>query len=447
MMKLSQLAAVLNTTLQSGDIEFSSVNSDTRTIEAGDLFIALQGPSFDGNQFVEQAKKSGAVAALVSCPVDVDFPTLVVDDTLAALATFATYWRQQFNIPVIGITGSCGKTSTRALLAAILQVAGPTLASERSLNNEIGVPLTLLRIRASHDYAVIEMGANHQGEIADLTAMVKPTVAVITNAGTSHLAGFGSVEGVSRAKGEIFRGLDAVGVAIINNDDPYAEYWISLNTLRRVVTFGVQNPGDVFSANIQANASGKSTFDLCIDGEACSVDLPLMGRHNVVNATAAAAAAHALGIPLLIIQKGLASAQPEARRLIMHQGISNASIIDDSYNANPLSVAAAVDVLADRATEKTIFVLGDMLELGSDADKLHSDVGRLAAQRGIDCLYCYGDHSRWAAQEFGEHGYHFSSQDDLVQQLISQLSSDVTVLIKGSNSMKMNNVVSALLKG
>ncbi len=348
------------------------------------------------------------------------------------------------NIPIIAVTGSCGKTTTRAILASLFSQGGKVLSSENSFNNAIGVPLTLLRLRSDYDFAVIEMGANHAGEIAYLTQLVRPTLAIITNAGPAHLEGFSDLQGVACAKGEIFQGLPADGIAIINNDDGFADFWRSLIGGRQLFTFALHHPADVTATQIVVGLDGRSQFHLKLLEESAEVNLPLMGEHNVLNALAASAAALALDIPIESIKAGLEAVAPVKGRLVERRGYKGALIIDDSYNANPSSVVAAIKVLSKREGE-SILVFGDMLELGIGTEQFHRDVGEEAQRSGITRLYCFGPNSRFAANAFGEHGYHFDTQEKLVEALKQYLHGHITVLIKGSNSMKMNKVTQALL--
>ncbi len=444
-MKLSHIADRLGARLHGPDADVVSVSTDTRTIKPGELFIALRGPNFDAHDFIEQAAERGAVAAIVSDVVEAPLSLIRVNDSKLALAELAAYHREQINIPIIAVTGSCGKTTTRALLASIFRQCGNVLASESSFNNDIGVPLTLLRLQPEHDFAVIEMGANHPGEIAYLTHLVKPAVAIITNAGPAHLEGFGDLEGVACAKGEIFRGLEQDGCAIINNDDRYAALWRSLLGSRPLLTFGIHHSADVMASGIRADDKGRPRFQLVLPTGEMEVHLPLMGEHNISNALAAATAAVTLDVPIESIKAGLESVAPVKGRLVERKGYNGCTIIDDSYNANPSSVTAAIKVLAGCAGD-SVLVFGDMLELGEGTDQFHQSIGEEALRSGITRLYCYGAHSRYAAQAFGNHAYHFDTQDELVKALKDYLHENATVLVKGSKSMGMNKVTQALLE-
>ncbi|MCB1827174.1 MAG: UDP-N-acetylmuramoyl-tripeptide--D-alanyl-D-alanine ligase [Coxiellaceae bacterium] len=444
-MKLSEVAKIIGADVEGADVEFSTVTIDTRELTAGQLFIAILGDNFDGHDFVSDAQKKGAVAAIVSSPVETTLPCLIVSDTRKALGKLAAYHRSQMSAIVMGITGSCGKTTTRALLASILSHHGNTASSIRSFNNEIGVPLTLFQITPAHQYAVVEMGANHPGEIATLTHLVKPDVATITNAAAAHLDGFGDVRGVACAKAEIFQGLGSEGVAVINADDDYADFWKKQVGQHRVVTFGRRKQADVMADAVALNKNGQAHFQLILPKEKAEVQLQLMGEHNVMNALTAAAMAYAKDVPMTAIVAGLEAAAAENKRLVSKVGIAGATVIDDTYNANPLSVSAAISVLAKRGGD-SVFVLGDMLELGEYSDDLHRQIGEQAEKLGIHRLYCYGEHSRYAAEAFGENAYYFEDRDALLSALRAYLHKDATVLVKGSNSMGMNEVAQALME-
>lgn len=445
MLMLSQIAKILSAQQQGANISLSSFSTDTRTLQAGDLFIALKGPKFNANEFVMEAEKKGAGAAIVSEAVACQIPILIVEDTRLALGQIAAYYRQQFNIPVIGLTGSCGKTTTKAMLANILQNCGPALATEGTLNNDIGVPLTLLRLRPEHEYAVIEMGANHLGEIAYVTNITKPTVAFITNAAPAHLEGFGNLEGVARGKGEIFQGLADTGTALINADDHYADFWKQLIGQRKMIQFGRMNAADVTAKAVQFDINGYAHFVLVTPSGEVSIQLQMLGEHNIMNALAAAAAALAVNAPLSAIKTGLETIQPVKKRLAIYPGKEGAIIIDDSYNANPLSVSAAIQLLAKKSGER-ILALGDMRELGPNAANYHQEIGAEAKRLGIDRLYAYGDLSEHTVKAFGKKGFHFNNQAALIDALQTQLKPGVTVLVKGSLSTRMSNVVAALVK-
>jgi len=368
---------------------------------------------------------------------------LQVNDTHKALTQLAAYHRAKMQATIIAVTGSCGKTTTKSLLASVFSQQAETLANSSSFNNNIGVPLTLLKLKSKHRYAICEIGANHPGEIATLTHLVKPNIAIITNAAAAHLEGFGDIDGVACAKGEIFQGLQADGIAIINADDAHADFWKKQLGEHRIVTFGIKNNADVMATDIQLNARLQASFQLVTPAGKIQVTLALMGEHNIMNALTAAAAAYAANIAIPKIKKGLALTQAVDKRLIEKTGYRNAVIIDDSYNANPLSTSAAIALLAKRAGD-SMLVLGDMLELGENADQLHKTIGQLAKKEGINTLYCIGKHCKHTAAAFGENAHHFEDHASLIKTLRDHLHENMTVLIKGSNSMNMHQVTEAL---
>lgn len=439
---LQQAAECMQGVLQGADAEFSGISTDTRTIRTGELFFALQGPNFDGRDYVRAALEAGAAGAVVSKRVNEAISQIIVDDAKAALGRFGAAWRNEHDVTVIGVTGSNGKTTLKHLIAACLSRKAPTLATHGNLNNDIGLPMMLARIDASHRYAVIEMGANHAGEIAYLTALASPDVVVITNAGAAHLEGFGSIKGVSRAKGEILEGEKRPRVAVLNADDRYFDYWAGRVSDTRCISFGFTETAKVRADNIEP-APSHTTFTLHLGDESTDVVLPLVGIHNVRNACAAAAVAHALEVGLDDIRAALEGVNPVGGRLQPLRGINEATLFDDSYNANPLSVNAAAEFLASLPGESWL-VLGDMKELGDDAAELHREVGEAARASGVNRLFAYGDLAASAAEGFGERASWYASLDALVDELCDGMSSDVTVLVKGSRSMHMERVVDAL---
>ncbi|MDG4596208.1 MAG: UDP-N-acetylmuramoyl-tripeptide--D-alanyl-D-alanine ligase [Candidatus Contendobacter sp.] len=441
--RLGQVARLLDGEMTGADVIFTAVSTDSRRLPAGALFVALTGPHFDGHDFVVAARERGAVAALVSRSVADPLPQLRVADTRLALGRLAAAWRACFTGPLIALTGSNGKTTLKEMIAAILRVRGPTLATEGNLNNDIGVPLTLLRLNDEHTHAVIEMGANHHAEIAYLTDLARPDVAIINNAGPCHLDGFGDLAGVARAKGEIFQGLGPKGVAIINRDDAYADYWTSLNPGRRVVDFGLDQPAAVRGVVLDP---ASNRFRLIAIGDEIVIQLPLLGQHNIRNALAAAAAALAVGATLHDIRLGLESLRGVGGRLQRLPGRHGGVVIHDAYNANPASLAAALEAVGADPSRKWL-VLGDMRELGPAADALHAHSGREAKNAGFERLYALGEHSRVAVAAFGTGGLHFESVDALVADLdrdLQQGGEPTVVLVKGSRGMRMERVVAAL---
>ncbi|MBU1689358.1 MAG: UDP-N-acetylmuramoyl-tripeptide--D-alanyl-D-alanine ligase [Gammaproteobacteria bacterium] len=450
MLSLSAAAKALNAETSGADVTFEGVTTDSRAVAAGDLFVALKGERFDGHNYVKQVMEQGAVAALVERrdPAWGDFPLLLVKDARLALGELAGHWRSRFTIPVVALTGSSGKTTVKEMIAGILrEQAGDqaVLATKGNLNNDIGMPLTLLGLRDSHRYAVIEMGMNHPGEIAYLSRIAKPGVVLVINAQAAHLAGLGTVEAVAHAKGEIFQGLAANGVGVINADDPHAPLWQELATGHRVIRFGLKQQSEV-SASFKLQPFGSEIEMLTPTGK-FTVALPVPGEHNVRNALAAAAVAQALGVDNATIAAGLAKVSSVKGRLLKNACLHGATMIDDTYNANPGSVRAAIAVLAGMPG-KRMLVLGDMGELGENARELHAEIGAAAKAAGIDLLFTLGDLSAAASQSFGEGGRNFEYIEDLLHEIENRLASDVTVLVKGSRFMQMERVVKSFeLKG
>lgn len=441
-MRLSYAATALDGQFTGVDVPFTGGTTDSRNIAPGEMFIALRGARVDGHDFLATARARGAVAALVEHAVDDPLPQLRVADAKVGLGKLAALWRVQYRCPLIGLTGSNGKTTVKELLAAILSRRGATLATQGNLNNDIGMPLTLLRLRRAHEYAVIEMGANHPGEIAALTILARPDVALITNAGPAHLEGFGSIEGVAHAKGEIFSGLSPDGVAVINADDQYAAVWETAAAGRRILRFGLSERADV-RGEWQGDAAGSRIHLQTPAGEARAT-LHLPGQHNVMNALAATAAALAVGASLADITAGLEAAHGAPGRMQSKSGRNGARVIDDTYNANPASVQAALEVLAN-CRGKRIFVLGDLAELGDDTVELHRSIGAAVADAGIDALYSVGALSVHAANAFSGEHRHFATRDELIAHVTSLLAAQVTVLVKGSRSARMEEVVNAIV--
>nr|WP_207062714.1 UDP-N-acetylmuramoyl-tripeptide--D-alanyl-D-alanine ligase [Motiliproteus sp. SC1-56] len=447
-MQLSSLVTPLGGELQQGDARFSRVSTDTRSLQAGELFVALSGPSFDGNQFVAKAAEKGAVGAIVSRLQPVALPQLVVADTLQALGQLGALRREAFNGPVVAITGSSGKTSVKEMLAAILRTQGETLATRGNLNNAIGAPLTLLELTPAHRYAVIELGASGAGEIAYTVGLARPEVAVLNNAGGAHLEGFGSLEGVVRAKGEIFDGVKPGGTGVVNLDDANAEVWLRQLKGRPHLTFSlVSAHADLFASHLEQRPGGAFEFVLNTHRGQVGVQLQVLGHHAVANALAAAAAAQALGVELDAIREGLESFTGVSGRLASYRAQQGARVIDDSYNANPDSVRAALEVLAAQPGQRFL-VLGDMAELGAERAALHAEVGRRAAEAGIDGLLATGplgaESVRAFAAEGGAQGHAFADKAALLAWLSPRLSEESVILVKGSRSAGMETVVEAL---
>ncbi|MDR3492850.1 MAG: UDP-N-acetylmuramoyl-tripeptide--D-alanyl-D-alanine ligase [Gammaproteobacteria bacterium] len=446
---LKELATELDLPIPSVNPSFEGISIDTRTLNKGNLYIALKGENFDGHHFVTQAGQLGASAALVEHNTDASLPQLLVKDTIAALGKIGANWRNRFSLPLIAVTGSNGKTTLKNMIASILTAeclgnAHQVFATAGNFNNHIGLPLTLCRLNENHKYGVLEMGMNHFNEIAYLTQLAKPHVAVINNAAAAHLEGVGGdIDGVAKAKGEIFLGLQKNGVAVLNKDDPFFKYWCSLVTDHKRISFGLNNSSDVTATIITQTANGQHILLQTPAGK-MDVTLPFIGEHNVMNALAATAATLALNIDLHTIKIGLETVQAAPGRMNQHMLPNGLRVIDDTYNANPFSLDAALNALSIFAGKK-ILVLGDMKELGPDAQALHTQAGKNARAAGIDHLFTYGELSSATSSSFGEHAQHFTDHEKLLHALKPHLQSDATVLVKGSRSMKMENIVSGLI--
>jgi UDP-N-acetylmuramoyl-tripeptide--D-alanyl-D-alanine ligase len=447
---LLEAARELGAPLIGEDRPFGAVSSDSRTLPAGALFVGLRGPNFDGADFAAAALARGAVGAIVERALsDVSLPYIQVPDSLQALQRLARRWRAEFSIPLVGIGGSNGKTTTKEMTAAILSRRGPCLSTQGNLNNHIGVPLTLLRLERSHRSAVIEMGANRIGDVAELVAFATPTVGLITNAGAEHLEGFGDLDGVARGEGEMVAGLPPGAAAVINADDAYAGYWRGVATASRIVTFGVQAAADFKAQDIvQSIEAGRfaTRFTLeCPLGQS-AIALQAGGAHNISNALAAAAAAAAAGASLADIAAGLADFRAVAGRLQLKAGLRDSWIIDDSYNANPSSVRAGLDVLRSLPGPKWL-VLADMAELGTHSADSHAELGRYARECRVARLFALGPESTRAVETFGSGGEWFADADSLTRRLQSEIAPGVTVLVKGSRVNRLERVVQSLLGG
>jgi len=434
---------------------FEKFSIDSRKIKSGEVFIALKGEQFDGHDYIAQAVANGAVAIIADKSVtnevvttsslDTTIPVIYVQNTLEGLNNIARAMRRMYSPKTIAVTGSCGKTTTKTMIATILQLAGHTLWSEGNLNNHVGLPLSLLRLDDSYEYAVFELGANHVGEISQLTALAKPDVAVLTCAQAVHLEGFGSVENIAKAKGEIFEGLPKDGTAVINADDQFADYWRNLIApTQHIKTFGLHQPAEIYAEAITFNELAQPRFMLVSQKHRLPIELGLMGEHNIANALAAAAACLALGIAPEIVQQGLANTAPVSGRLVRKQGLNGSLLIDDSYNANPHALRAALSVLAANPKHK-VLVLGDMLELGPDAEKWHFEAGKMALEAGVKKLYALGPLSAHAVKAFGEDGSHYQTHEGLADALKRELSPETAVLFKASRGMKLEKIIQAVI--
>ena len=451
-MMLSEIAKALNATMNATmhgiDVSVLSVGTDSRSITKGQLFVGIKGEHFDGNTYAVEAIEQGAAAVMLSNVNIHAAPSVLVEDTRLALGELSHYWRNKFSLPLVAVTGSNGKTTVKEMITVILTSANKkVLATRGNLNNDIGVPLTMLGMNEKHTDAVIEMGMNHEGEIRYLTKLAQPQVALVNNAGTAHIGELGSREAIARAKGEIFEGLADEGVAIINADDDFADYWKSLNKNRQIITFGLEATADVSATYRTQN--NRLEVNLKTPNGKIQFNLNILGEHNVKNALAASAVAVALGVSNADIAHGLDQFNPVKGRLSCLQGVNGAVVIDDTYNANPDSMKAAIDVLvSQKSTQKTtlIFVMGDMAELGDDAPKMHAEIGAYAKQKSIDYFFSYGEFSKLASQSFGTNAQHFNALKALLDKLRSHMKPEVAVLVKGSRYMKMERVVNQITK-
>jgi UDP-N-acetylmuramoyl-tripeptide--D-alanyl-D-alanine ligase len=445
MMSLREASAAIGAKAQ-GDARFVSVSTDSRTLARGALFVALRGERFDGHRFLEAARERGAAAAMVddaskSNAESMRLPLLVVGDTRVSLGRLAARWRERFDIPLVAVTGSNGKTTVKEMIAAILRAHfgdAQVLATEGNLNNDVGLPLTLLRLRESHRAAVIELGMNHPGETATLAAIASPTVALVNNAQREHQEFMKDVAAVAREHAAVFDALRPRGVAVINADDEFADYWRGLLAGRRVRDFGIDRPSQV-----SGRRGSGSRVELRATEGGVSIDLLADGRHNVLNACAAAACALAAGASLDAVAKGLAAFRPVGGRMQRLAARSGASLIDDSYNANPDSVRAAIDVLAAEPGTRFL-LLGDMGEVGERGVEFHKEIGRYARERGIERLYGTGELCRAAVAAFGGAGCHFATVDELIAEARKEVVAETSALVKGSRFMRMERVVPAL---
>jgi UDP-N-acetylmuramoyl-tripeptide--D-alanyl-D-alanine ligase len=445
MMALGTIAMWTGGRLLGPDAEVTGVAIDTRTLKAGDLFVAIKGARADGHDYLAEAAARGAVAAMVTRKVDCELPQVLVNNAELALGDLASAVRAQRNVRVVGITGSNGKTTVKTLVAAILSRHGRTHVSGGNHNNELGLPLSLLAMPLDTEYAVFEMGAGKPGDIAYLAAIARPDIGLVTLIAPAHLERMGSIEGVAETKGALYQALPADGTAIINADDSFASFFVGLAGSRQVLRFGLDHAADVVAEIIEQRVDG-SRFMLSTPQGDAEVVLPLAGRHNIVNALAAASVALALEVPLDTIVAGLEHAPSVAGRLRREVTDGGWTVIDDSYNANPGSMAAAIDTLLLAAGERWL-VLGDMAELGADARALHAGIGAMAQERGVERLFAVGPLGAATVEAFGAQATHFDDKAALIVALQAQLHAGVTCLVKGSRSAGMEQVVAALRGG
>ncbi len=442
MILLSELTKLLAVELPRIDIAVTGTAIDSRKVTNGCLFIALKGEHVDGHNYIKAAREAGASAALVSTLQDDELPQLLVDDVVTAFGKIATYWREKSNAKVIAITGSNGKTTVKEMVTVIAKQEGEVIATLGNLNNELGVPLTLTRINKDTDYAIIEMGANHPGEIARLVAMAQPDVAIINNVAAAHLAGFGDINGVARAKAEIYAGLSAQATAVVNNDMPFVDDWQAVLKDKDIISFAIENSAEITADNLQVD-SDSSHFMVKLDNEFHYINLPLPGLHNVANALAAMAISKALGLSVNAMIQGLSLIASVPHRLQFRKGFNKAQLLDDSYNANPGSYQKALQALMAIHSEHWL-VLGDFAELGDDSEQVHYQLGLDAKDIGVTRLMTIGDQSKKASEAYGVGAQHFDDINELQKQLESELTEGVTCLIKGSRFMRLDKLADAL---
>ncbi len=440
---LSKVAEILGCEAPEYDVMLTGAVIDSRKVEAANLFVALKGEKVDGHNYIETARLAGAGAALVTEAQPDDLAQLVVDDVVAAFAQIAKYWQQQCKAKLVAITGSNGKTTVKEMVASVLSQCGSVIATQGNLNNELGVPLTLCRLELETDFAVIEMGANHPGEIARLVDMASPIVSLINNVSEAHLEGFESIEGVAAAKGEILAGLGAEGVGIVNADMPFISDWKQVLTNKKMLTFSLDSDADMVASDMQLDPQS-SHFMVKRDGEYQYINLPLPGRHNVANALAAITVAHVLDIPSEAIAKGLAEMKGVPHRLQLRKGLNQSRLIDDSYNANPGSYQRALEVLTSFNGQHWL-VLGDFGELGNDVEKIHVNMGLEAKKAGVDRMWTVGKYTQLSTNAFGDKAEHFNCVADMQAQLKEALTDDVTCLIKGSRFMQLDKLADQLV--
>jgi UDP-N-acetylmuramoyl-tripeptide--D-alanyl-D-alanine ligase len=460
---IKQSAVIKNADTQADEIQAQRINTDTRTIQQGDVFLALRGDNFDGHNYLKQAQTNGAIAAIVDVQYVADqtllnssLPLLVVTDTLLALGQASLWNRQKFTGPLIAITGSAGKTSVKSMASHMMQLLGDCWATQGNFNNHIGAPLTLLGLEPQHKAAVIELGASGAGEIAYTAQFAKPDVVILTNVSSAHLEGFGSIEIIMRTKGEIIDALAGNGCAILNADDIFYTDWVLRAGTRKVLSFGIENYADVMAKNIICDERG-SRFDVVYQQQGVACEVPLLGQHNVLNALSAIAAGLALGLELEKIVLQFKTLPMVDGRLQWVDGEGQIRILNDSYNASPASVKVAIDVLA-LWQEKAWLVLGDMAELGDDSAAIHAEIGEYAQQKGIANFVATGTACRdaiaafkqtLASQETANRRAHwFEKQSELLSYINEHKQPDQVFLVKGSRSAGMDKVVTALsLKG
>lgn len=441
-MKLSDLFNLFQQPLQGTDQTIRRINTDTRIIQSGDVFVALIGENFDGHDFIEQAIAAGAIAIVASQDMKASVPVCHVSDTTAAYGLIGNLSRRQSAAKIVGLTGSCGKTTLKEMLYQIFSLEGPTTATPSNDNNTIGVPKTLLGMKPTDAYGVIEMGANAPGEIDACARIANPDIAIITMVTLQHAEGFGDLDTIAREKGAIYQHLTSGGIAVLPRDDHYYDYWHNIAKDKKCVTFGFHEEAMIRGTNIKPE-NGKMRATLVTPDGDCDIALSLLGKHNIYNAVAAAAVAWSMGVPLAVIARGLGNMRAVDKRLCVYRGLNQSTLIDDCYNASPASINAALEVLSE-FSGKRIWIFGDMGELGVYANQMHESVGTKARDLGIDHIFAVGEKSLLTLDAFGKGGAHFEDKDALLEYVKPLLDQHTTVLIKGSRSRRLETVVAAL---
>ncbi|MFK7865178.1 MAG: UDP-N-acetylmuramoyl-tripeptide--D-alanyl-D-alanine ligase [Pseudohongiellaceae bacterium] len=443
----SEIAASLDGELLNTDVEFSEISTDSRTLKKGDLYLALKGEHFNGNEFVENAGKNGAIGAIVSEAIDASIPLLKVHDTHRALGDLARENRRRSNAKIIALTGSQGKTTVKEMVGSILSLRAKTLITAANLNNTIGVPLTLLKLK-DHEFAVIEMGANGAGEIAFSVARAEPDIVLITKASAAHIEGFGSLQGIVEAKGEIIDGLGQAGIAVLNADDENVSQWQHRARDKRIVLFSTceKQGSDYYASDINTSSPNGIGFRLNSPQGSVEISLNMMGEHNVANAVSASALALEMGAKLSDVAQGLAGLLPIDGRLKLRQGVNGSQLIDDTYNASPDSFFSAIEALMNFSGRR-IVVAGDMNELGSESRKSHEQVGKFAASAGVDEFWSVGNMAKWSSESFGEKAVHSNDLNSLLDRCLASADDKTVFLIKGSRGARMEKIVNGLLSG
>lgn len=446
MVQLSKLSQQIGAEFIGEDHVFSGAEIDSRKIQKGDVFICIKGPRFDGHDFAKMAIENGATALMVDHPLNLGVPEIVVDETTKGLGQLAQAYRTHFDIPLIALTGSCGKTGTKEMLAKILQQMGPTLATEGNYNNQYGLPLTLLKLKPEHQFAVIEMGTSGKGEINYLAKITRPTVALITNILDQHVAGLGSREGISQEKSDIFKYLTHDGIAVINGDEPYAKSWEEKIETQHRVGYSATSEADLTVSGVVTNTNG-SSFNLHTPIGIQAIQVPLLGKPTVINALAAASAALSVGAKLTDVAAGLSQVKPVKGRLYPHYLPNKITIIDDTYNAGPMAVKASMDLLG-KFEGKRIFVMSNMGELADLMDHYHCELGKWAIENNLDHLLLTGqpEFLKGTLHCCDERAEFFNTQDMLVKHLLPLITHNTTVIVKGSRGNRMEKIVEKLLE-